>query len=410
MSFLDALNAALDANTKSVRQGKHYITDPSQLAEAYKGVEQSLAGLDKKRSDDAINQLPLGMLKPGFEKQKGAEAANVDGIQRWKDQISSMMASDDPVLQQNALSQIAGMNSKSASIDADKKAAAAKALADRDEGKVTYEEYKAMTPAGQKQYRQFRGFNDRYLNLEDMFVNASSGETYSINHRNSLMEKGIAKGDIDFMGDYLKVDVARGALYDDIEYTKELLTELSGDTNYSTSGFLAYANLIPTTDSKRWTALKDTIVARLGLDKLKSMKQESATGASGMGSLSEKELLVLERNLGNLEQTQDPTQIKRIISNITKQLDRTQEMLRKDQAQARGKYNNLAPEFGKDLYDPYEYGEGRKSYDASSPPSKPVASDYKPVDAAGRKLAQSEDGNFYYVNPNNQNDYVRAVK
>jgi len=410
MSFLDALNAALDANTKTVRQGKHYITDPAQLAAAYKNVEANLSQLDKKRADDAISQLPLGMLKPTYEEQKGAEAANVDGIQRWKDQISAMMASSDPVLQQNALEQISSMNSRASGIDADKKAAAAKALVDRDEGKVTYEEYKAMTPAGQKQYRQFRGFNDRYLNLEDMFVNASSGETYDINHRNALMEKGLAKGDIDFMGDYLKVDVARGALYDDIEYTKELLTELSGDTNYSTSGFLAYANLIPTTDSKRWMALKDTIVARLGLDKLKSMKQESATGASGMGSLSEKELLVLERNLGNLEQTQDPVQIKRIIKNITKQLDRTQETIRQDQAQARGKYNSLAPEFGKDMYDPYEYGEGKKVYSPSSPPSKPVASDYKPVDAAGRKLAKGEDGIFYYVNPNDQNDYVRAVK
>jgi hypothetical protein len=410
MSYLEAVRTALTNNAKSARKGPHYIEDPAQLAEAYKGVEQSLAGLDKKRSDDAINQLPLGMLKPSYEQEKGAEAANVDGIQRWKDQISSMMASDDPVLQQNALSQIAGMNNKSASIDADKKAAAAKALADREEGKVTYEEYKAMTPAGQKQYREFRGFNDRYLNLEDMFVNTSSGQVYDINHRRALVNKGVAEGDIDFMDDYMKVDVSRSMLYDDIDYTKELLTELSGETSYNTSGFAAYLNIIPTADSKKWNALKDTIVARLGLDKLKSMKQESSTGASGMGSLSEKELLVLERNLGNLEQTQDPVQIKRIIKNITKQLDRTQEMLRKDQAQARGKYNSLAPEFGKDMYDPYEYGEGKKVYSPSSPPSKPVASDYKPVDASGRKLAKGEDGIFYYVNPNDQSDYARAVK
>jgi len=239
MSYLEAIRTALDNSAKSSRKGPHYIEDPNQLASAYKSVEESLAGLDNKRSDDAIDQLPLGMLKPSYEQEKGAEAADVSGIQRWKDQISAMMSSNDPVLQQNALSQISGMNNKASSIDADRKAASAKALAERDQGKITYEEYKAMTPAEQKQYRQFRGFNDKYLNLEDMFIDTSSGKTYSINHRNSLLNKGIAEGDIDFMDDYMKVDVSRSMLYDDINYTKELLTELSGETSYNTSGFAA---------------------------------------------------------------------------------------------------------------------------------------------------------------------------
>jgi hypothetical protein len=155
MSYLEAVRTALTNNAKSARKGPHYIEDPAQLAEAYKGVEQSLSGLDKKRSDDAINQLPLGMLKPGFEKKKGAEAADVSGVQRWQDQISAMMASNDPVLQQNALEQISSMNSKRSDIG---------------KGPSSRQEYNLAKSEG------YKGSYTDFLKLKSSSVNVNTGD------------------------------------------------------------------------------------------------------------------------------------------------------------------------------------------------------------------------------------------
>jgi len=103
--------------------------------------------------------------------------------------------------------------------------------------------------------------------------------------------------------------------------TQKELSDLSGMTNYQTTGFMSWLKGVPTSDVKAWDNLKTTVLSRLGLEKLLQMKASSPTGASGFGALSAKELDLLVSHMGKLDQESDPIEIKRIIGSIMKQLD-----------------------------------------------------------------------------------------
>ena len=62
----------------------------------------------------------------------------------------------------------------------------------------------------------------------------------------------------------------------------------------------------------------NTIASRLTLDKLAQLKQSSPTGASGLGSLTEKEGALLRDSIAALGQTQDPDRLMESLNNVEK--------------------------------------------------------------------------------------------
>ncbi|WP_397586805.1 hypothetical protein [Sphingobium fuliginis] len=62
----------------------------------------------------------------------------------------------------------------------------------------------------------------------------------------------------------------------------------------------------------------NTIASRLTLDKLAQLKQASPTGASGLGSLTEKEGALLRDSVAALGQTQDPARLMESLNNVEK--------------------------------------------------------------------------------------------
>lgn len=84
----------------------------------------------------------------------------------------------------------------------------------------------------------------------------------------------------------------------------------------TTGPIAALTEAIPGTPAYNVGKLKDTVVANIGLKELKSMKEASKNGASGMGALSEKELAVLETSLGNLKLGQDTKQVAQAMRDV----------------------------------------------------------------------------------------------
>lgn len=87
--------------------------------------------------------------------------------------------------------------------------------------------------------------------------------------------------------------------------------QLHGMTRDNTTGWYAMGQMMPGTEQLKWNKLKGTVIANIGIDKLLEMKENSPSGASGMGALSDTEMAILVTIAGNLDQTNDPVEIKK---------------------------------------------------------------------------------------------------
>lgn len=76
------------------------------------------------------------------------------------------------------------------------------------------------------------------------------------------------------------------------------------------------ASKVRGSDMYNLQALIDPIKANVGIDQLQAMRAASKTGASGFGQLSEKELDVLQKSVGNLDLAQDPAQLKEALLGV----------------------------------------------------------------------------------------------
>lgn len=126
---------------------------------------------------------------------------------------------------------------------------------------------------------------------------------------------------------------------DSIEDTKGLLQNLAGETGMMTTGFASLANVIPHLPPKDWLEMKDIITSRLAVDKMGELKALSSTGSTGFGALSTKELEVLQKQLGSLEQAQSPDAIKRQIVQITRLLGKSADKFKKRRKEEISWYN-----------------------------------------------------------------------
>lgn len=75
---------------------------------------------------------------------------------------------------------------------------------------------------------------------------------------------------------------------------------------------------IPTFPAMSWNEKKEVIVSRLAVDKMSELKAMSPSGSTGFGALSERELDLLQKQLGSLEQAQGEKPIKKQIAQIQK--------------------------------------------------------------------------------------------
>jgi hypothetical protein len=140
---------------------------------------------------------------------------------------------------------------------------------------------------------------------------------------------------------------------------------LSANFNGLTTGMLGKGlSLVPGTPQYDVAAQLKRSVSAIALGKLKELKQQSATGASGLGSVTERELALLEASIAPLDQAQSPEAIRAAAQTVMKHYKAVlaslqndgQQMARKLQ-QARGYQGgspaSAAPAGGKVLrYDP----------------------------------------------------------
>jgi hypothetical protein len=220
----------------------------------------------------------------------------------------------------------------------------------------------------------------------------TSGEV--IDYKARLQSAEIrSKDDATFYTDYIPETRNIESEIDDMEMTQDLLNDMAGQTDYSTVGFGKYLNKIPLTDATHWAELKSTIQARIALTKMMTLKNASATGSTGFGQLSEKELKLLTDHLGSLEQAQSPEEIKKVIGQIYKTLDSTMKGYRKQLLQNRRRFKGLHKEYyGKSRELP---SIGEETPEPETKLSSPQTEDEYNALPSGSEYIDPDDGKTY---------------
>jgi len=135
---------------------------------------------------------------------------------------------------------------------------------------------------------------------------------------------------------------------------------LSTRFNGLTTGMLGKGlSLVPGTPQYDVAASLKRSVSAIALNKLKELKQQSATGASGLGAVTERELALLEASIAPLDQAQSPEAIREAAQTVMKHYKALLESLRNDGQQMGRRFQQAvkpqgaAPAGGKVLrYDP----------------------------------------------------------
>jgi hypothetical protein len=122
--------------------------------------------------------------------------------------------------------------------------------------------------------------------------------------------------DIKAQQDKEKADIA---LANQTDKAKSINASIDGAmtkvNNWSAGAGGALAK-VPLTQAKSLAVDLQHIKSMLGIDQLTEMKSQSKTGASGFGQLSDRELEVITSAVANLDQTQDPEQLKKSLGDI----------------------------------------------------------------------------------------------
>lgn len=121
-------------------------------------------------------------------------------------------------------------------------------------------------------------------------------------------------------GRQLYSDTYATALFDNIQAAREL-----AESTWFTNG--AIGNMtrnIGGTPANNMQALVTPIISAIGLDRLGALREQSATGASGLGQLSAPELNLLVNGLYSLEQSQSESQFLQNLERVEDALARLQ--------------------------------------------------------------------------------------
>lgn len=104
---------------------------------------------------------------------------------------------------------------------------------------------------------------------------------------------------------------------------KQTIDELLPKVDNWTAGAGSMLSFIPGTAARDVSAGLETIKSGQLIDALKTLKDSSPTGASGLGSLTEKEGAALKSLVANLDEGQSPAQLKENLGKISTYLDKS---------------------------------------------------------------------------------------
>jgi hypothetical protein len=104
---------------------------------------------------------------------------------------------------------------------------------------------------------------------------------------------------------------------------KQTIDELLPKVDNWTAGAGSMLSFIPGTAARDVSAGLETIKSGQLIDALKTLKDSSPTGASGLGSLTEKEGAALKSLVANLDKGQSPAQLKENLGKISTYLDKS---------------------------------------------------------------------------------------
>ena len=112
---------------------------------------------------------------------------------------------------------------------------------------------------------------------------------------------------------------------------KEQLTALKTQAANTQPGFwTTLASNIPGTASADLAAQIDTIMSKIGFDRLREMREISPNGSSGLGALNVKEFDALQNSLANLKKSQSGPQFQSNLEIVQKNYDRVIASLEQD--------------------------------------------------------------------------------
>lgn len=115
------------------------------------------------------------------------------------------------------------------------------------------------------------------------------------------------------------------------------VNDLLGDVGITTTGALgAVLRFAPGTDARDFEGLKDEVTSFLSLDKIGELKAQSATGATGLGAVNEREFDALEKARANLDQAQSPSAVKNSLRRLLAVLGRIENAANADIDRAEG--------------------------------------------------------------------------
>jgi hypothetical protein len=112
---------------------------------------------------------------------------------------------------------------------------------------------------------------------------------------------------------------------------KDQLTTLETQAANTQPGFwTALVSNIPGTPSADFAAQIDTVISKIGFDRLREMRESSPNGSSGLGALNVKEFDALQNSLANLKKSQGYEQFQSNLAIVQKNYDRVITSLEQD--------------------------------------------------------------------------------
>lgn len=190
----------------------------------------------------------------------------------------------------------------------------------------------------------------RDVKRQRQLVDVETGYVDPYNKKNfiskNLIQAGVDKKRAPVIAERLN------SFYDDVNQTefflentqtqRERVQHLYRNAEGNT-GWFALAASIPDIKSeggsREWQQIRDTVVSNIGLDKILDLKASSAQGATGLGALNEKELEMLQKHKGSLEQANSPEALKRVLLQMDRDMDLLQKRRMRSLQRERAWYN-----------------------------------------------------------------------
>ena len=359
-----------------------------------------------------------------YEKRKAEVAENNSATQRWKRKIDHMMATRNPDLQDVAMKNLLGQQQRAEQQKAkDKRDYANSNRAPKtaqvggqtpgysqtvswdpetNEWKNLGRERQTMAKTGSLQEMDYinsiedperqkqemlRLFPD-YLDAGTHWEHKTTGHKISKNLGRKEHDEDTAIAETKYLNGYGDESMQREVAGHKLQTTMDNVQELMSLTNYGTTGLASWANWIPGTDASEWKEIAEVIKNQIGMDAIAEMKGQSTTGATGLGAMNERELIMLQQRLGSLSATNSPAMAKKHLAKIHESLVAMQEQIELEQTNGAEKYNSLydkwrgdgsSPKVNTDRYLP-------------STPSLPLT-----IDGARQVGDEWEDDEYYYL-------------